>query len=431
MVTMDTSTTPPHLVKNTIGGVVGNILEWYDFAVFGYFASIIGAQFFPAEDQLASLINAFGVFAAGYLMRPLGGMIFGYIGDKLGRKKALRLSIIMMAIATTVLGLLPTHAQVGTLAAFLLVLLRLLQGISVGGELIGSISFITEIAPPERRGFFGSWTLFSAIGGVMLGSAVATITHSLLDQETLHRWGWRLPFLSGFLIGGFGLWMRKGLQESPEFERLQQSNDVERNPVKEAIRTMPTQILLVGGLVLLMGTGFYILFVWWPTYLTKIVTPTVDHALLVNTLSMLLMMLLIPFAGYISDKIGRVKTLGIATLFFVVASWPLFVLTDTATFTAALIAQLCFAVMMAFVQGPMAATMVEMFPVRNRFSGIAIGYNFSLALFGGTAPLVCTWLIEKTGDTAAPAYYLTGLAVLSLLALLILRSRKKNEYKTR
>ena len=163
---------PLHLKRNLIGGVVGNVLEWYDFAVFGYFAPIIGAQFFPSEDKLAALLNAFGVFAAGYMMRPLGGLLFGQIGDRVGRKRALQISVMMMAIPTTLLGLLPTYASVGVAASAGLVLLRLIQGVSVGGELIGSISFMTEIAPRERRGFYGSWTLFSAIVGVLLGSLV-------------------------------------------------------------------------------------------------------------------------------------------------------------------------------------------------------------------------------------------------------------------
>ena len=171
----------PHLKKNIFGGVVGNILEWYDFAVFGFFAPIIGSQFFPSDNPMAALIKTFGVFAAGYLMRPIGGIIFGHFGDKLGRKRALQLSVMMMAIPTTLIAFLPTHAQIGLLAPILLVLIRLIQGVSVGGELVGSISFITEIAPKNRRGFFGSFSVCSAVGGILLGSAVATISLFLLS----------------------------------------------------------------------------------------------------------------------------------------------------------------------------------------------------------------------------------------------------------
>jgi len=419
---IDDGNVPFHLKRNTIGGVIGNVLEWYDFAVFGYFAAIIGGQFFPAEDQFAALINAFGVFAAGYMMRPLGGMIFGHVGDRVGRKRALQISVLMMAIPTTLLGLLPTYASIGIAAPIGLVVLRLIQGISVGGELIGSISFITEIAPPKKRGFYGSWTLFSAVAGVLLGSLVATIMHLVFDPTTLAAWGWRLPFLAGFLIGGFGLWMRKGMVESPDFEKMEQAGEVSKSPVIEALRQHPGQILHVVALVTTMAGGFYMLFVWWPTYLNTIVDPPVPHALLVNTVAMVALTAMIPLAGIASDRWGRKSVLVVSQLAFVVVAYPLFVITDHGVMLAALACQLVFALLMAGVQGPMPATMVEMFPTKTRFSGVAIGYNISMALFGGTAPLVSTWLIRATGDIAAPAYYLIALAVVSMLAALALRA---------
>ncbi len=412
---------PIHLKRNTIGGVIGNVLEWYDFAVFGYFAPIIGAQFFPATDQLAALINAFGVFAAGYMMRPLGGLIFGQIGDRLGRKRALQLSVIMMAIPTTLLGLLPTYASVGIWASVGLVALRLVQGVSVGGELIGSISFITEIAPPKRRGLYGSWTLFSAVGGIMLGSFLATLMHVVFDAETLAAWAWRLPFLAGFVIGAFGLWMRKGMVESPDFERLEEAGEVAKSPVLEALKHHPRQIAHVAALVVMQGGGFYMLFVWWPTYMSQIIQPPIAHALLVNTIAMGVVVVLVPLGGLASDYLGRKRVLGFSLLGFLIVAYPLFVLTDHGQMLPALGAQLIFAVLMAGVFGPGPAAMVEMFPTRTRFSGIAIGYNVSLAIFGGTAPLVSTWLISRTGDIAAPAYYLMAMALISLVAVLLLR----------
>lgn len=419
-----------NLKKNTIGGVIGNILEWYDFAVFGYFAPIIGAQFFPSEDKLASIISAFGVFAAGYMMRPLGGVIFGYIGDRLGRKKALQISVAMMALPTVLLGCLPTYAQIGVTASVLLVMIRLIQGVSVGGELIGSISFISEIAPPNRRGLYGSWTLFSAISGVMLGSLIATILHKLLNDADMHTWGWRLPFLFGFVVAGFGIWMRKGLVESPDFEKQKNSGQLENNPVIEAIRTMYAKIFHVFALVLVMGGGFYMLFVWWPTYLTKIIPHPIPHAFTVNTISMLVLMMMIPVMGLLSDLWGRRAVLMLSTGALVVLSYPIFVLTNQGTLMGALIAQLLFAFFFSGIQGTMSATMVEMFPTRTRFSGIAIGYNFSLALFGGTAPLISTWLIDKTNhNILAPAYYLMAMALISFIAAIFVHGKGGGELK--
>ncbi len=412
-----------HLKRNAVGGVVGNVLEWYDFAVFGYFAPVIGAQFFPAQNRLAALINTFGVFAAGYLMRPIGGAIFGYIGDRLGRKRALELSVALMALPTTLLGCLPTHAQIGITASLLLVLLRLVQGVSVGGELVGSISFVTEIAPSGRRGFLGSLSFSSATTGILLGSAAATIVHGLSSPAFLQTWGWRLPFLGGCVVGGLGFWMRRGMEETGDFERAKRAGAVERNPVLEALRTMPGRILHLAAVVLVVGGGFYMLFVWWPTYLTQIIEPPVPHALMVNTISMLVLIVLVPAAGWLSDLMGRRAVLVAALGGLLVATYPLFVWTDHGAFGPALRAQVLFAVLMSGAMGPIAAVAVEMFPTRTRFSGIAVGYNLTMAVIGGTAPLVSTWIIVRTGNIAAPAYYLMLLVLVCLGASLLLPSR--------
>ncbi len=408
-----------HLRRNTIGGVIGNVLEWYDFAVFGFFAPVIGTQFFPSEDRFVSLLCAFGVFAGAYLVRPLGGMLFGHIGDLMGRKKALQVSVLMMAVSTTMMGLLPTHASIGVAAPVLLVLLRLVQGLSVGGELVGSISFITEIAPPGRRGLFGSLVLCSVTAGIMLGSAVAVAAHSFLDPAALEAWGWRIPFLAGFGMGVFALWMREGMVETPHFEQTRRDGDFSRNPVAEVIRVMPGRLFHVVALVVLEAGGFYMLFVWWPTFLTDILHPPVKHALLANMIAMLVLTALIPVAGWLSDRVDRGLVLGIASAGIAVAAYPLFLLTTHGSFAAVLAAQSIFAVLMSGVAGPLSSMMAEMFPTRVRFSGIAIAYNIPMALFGGTAPLVCTWLVIHTGSVFAPAYYLIGLAIITAIAAVV------------
>ncbi|MBF0528602.1 MAG: MFS transporter, partial [Deltaproteobacteria bacterium] len=255
------------LKKNMFGGVVGNVLEWYDFAIFGFLAPLIGEKFFPSNDPLDSLLSAFSVFAAAYLVRPLGGILFGYIGDQFGRQKALQLSVMMMAVPTFLIGLLPTHAEIGSLAPVILVLLRLAQGLSVGGEYVGSIAFVAETAPVEQRGYFSSWTFSSCYGGMMLGSLSAVSLNAILGPQAMANWGWRLPFLSGIIIGIVGLWMRKELTETPVFEKMKAEGTIGGNPLAEAVRLVPERIFHASMLVILVGGGFYLLFIWWPTLL--------------------------------------------------------------------------------------------------------------------------------------------------------------------
>ena len=404
------------LRRNTLGGVAGNILEWYDFAVFGYLAPVIGTQFFPSDDRLACTLKAFAVFAVGYFMRPLGGVLFGHFGDRFGRKRALVLSVMAMAVPTVMLGVLPTYAQWGVAATVLLVVLRLVQGIVIGGEYVGSVSFMTEIAPSNRRGLWGSLTSCSVSCGLMLGSAIAASAHYVLDPEEMTAWGWRIPFLLGILVGLLGLWLRVGLVETEEFEQIKRDGDIQKHPLMDAIRSNRESVLRLLGLLMLYGAGYYALFVWWPTYLTNFVTPPIPHAFLVNTISILVLMVLTPVAGLASDFFGRRTVLVGSLLGILFASYPLTAWTDHGSFLPALTSQVIFAVIMSANLGPMSATMAEMFPTRNRYSGIAFAYNITLGVVGGTAPLVCTWITSFTGDLAAPAYYLMLLACISLVA---------------
>ena len=337
--------------RTAFAGGIGNLLEWYDFAVFGYFAPYISTQFFPADDPVAGLINTFGVFAAGYLMRPIGGVFFGQIGDHLGRARALRLSIFLMAVPTTLMAFLPTHAEVGTLAPALLVLLRLAQGLSIGGEFIGSCCYLVEAAPPGRRGLFGSWSVLGTVAGMLLGSAVATVMQGLLSPEQIHAWGWRLPFLGGILVGIVGWRMRKGIEETPEFVRLQGTGRLETRPGLQALREMPLRILQIAGMVLLLGAGIYTLFVWMPTYLTHFVKPPVPHALLINTLCMIVLIAMMPVAGFMADRFGYKVVLALATLVTGVVVYPLFAWIDSGGAIATSVALTIFAVTNGFIQG--------------------------------------------------------------------------------
>jgi MFS transporter, MHS family, proline/betaine transporter len=413
------------LTRTVVAGAVGNMLEWYDFGLFGFFAPLIARQFFPAEGQLTSLLETFGVFATGFLMRPLGGLLFGYVGDRLGRKRALELSVLLMAGSTTLLGILPTHAQIGLAAPLLLTLTRLLQGLSVGGEYVGSMSFLTEHAPPARRGFLGSWSSFSVVLGSLAGSGVAALCTGLLSEEQLSAWGWRLPFLSGLVIGAVGLWLRLGVEESPSFLKIQKADGLARNPIVEAVRNDFGAIVTTLGLSPLTSVGFYLPFVWLPTWLAHINQPALPEgqALMANTIALLVLLFLTPLAALVSDRVGRRPMFVAGALGYVLLSYPAFLLMTGGTFWRALMGGLVFAACSSLFSGCMAATMVELFPTRTRYSGIAIGYNVGQTLLGGTAPFIATALIHVTQDKLAPAIYLIGAALVAGVASLFIKSR--------
>jgi MFS transporter, MHS family, proline/betaine transporter len=413
------------LTRTVAAGAVGNVLEWYDFGLFGYFAPVIAKQFLPLEDPVASLLGAFGVFATGFLMRPLGGLVFGYIGDRMGRKLALELSVLLMAGSTTILGFLPSYSAIGLFAPFLLTLIRMLQGLSVGGEYIGSMSFLAEHAPPGRRAFLGSWTSFTVALGSLLGSGVAAMTMSLLSESQLNSWGWRVPFLSGLAIGVIGFWLRLGVKESPSFETLKQQGGVARNPIAETLRNDGGAILTTLGLSAISSVGFYIPFVWLPTWLSQINKPPLAEnlALLVNTLGLVLLIALTPLSALASDKVGRRPMFLASSTGYIVLSYPIFLLMRSGNFSSALLGGLSFALINGFLSGCLGATLVELFPTRTRYTGVAIGYNVGQALLGGTAPLIATMLIRVTGNPISPAFYLVCAGATAFTASLFIKPR--------
>ncbi len=416
---------PVSLTRTALAGAVGNVLEWYDFGLFGFFAPVIGRLFMPPEGNLIPLLETYGVFATGFLARPVGGVLFGYIGDRMGRKRALELSVLLMAAATALMGLLPTHASLGVAAPLLLTLLRLLQGLSVGGEYIGSMSFLSEHAPAGRRAFLGSWSSFSVILGSLLGSGIAALCTGLLAEPQLQSWGWRVPFLGGILIGLVGFWLRLGVEESPSFLKVRQAGKLSANPVTEAVCNEWGAILTTLALTGISSVGFYLPFVWLPTWLARIKHPPLpeSQALAANTISLLLLLVLTPFTALLSDRIGRKPMYLASSIGYALLTYPLFVLMAGGGFASAVLGGMVFAAVNGIYSGCMAATMVELFPTRTRYTGVAIGYNLGQAVLGGTAPLVGTALIERTGNALAPTYYLIACALIAAAASLFIPVR--------
>ncbi len=407
--------------------MVGNGLEWYDYALYGHFAAIISTLYFPSESVYVSMIATFGVFAAGFLMRPFGAIFFGYIGDRYGRKTALSLAILMMAIPTGCIGILPTHAQIGIWAPILLTLIRLLQGLSLGGEFSGAITFVAEHAPPSRRGFYACSAMFSAAVGILCGSLIGTLLAQVMSPEDLQNWGWRIPFVLGLMIGLVGMYIRTQLDESPEYEKAKAEGKLSKTPLKTALRKHPVEMLQAIGIYLTVTVPFYTLVVFLNTFVTKMLGYSVRDALLMNTAAMLVLIATIPLFGYLSDKVGRKPILVVSAIGFVVLSYPLFWLLTQGGFYGALCAQMVFAALVGIYVAPIPAMLVEMFPTSVRYTGMSLAYNLSATVFGGTTPIVATWLVQRTGSNISVSFYIILCAVITLITLYFF----KDKYKAR
>ncbi|WP_297455223.1 MFS transporter [Persephonella sp.] len=415
--------------KTLFAGMIGNVLEWYDFVVYGFLAVIIGELFFPSSDPMVSLLKSFGVFAVGFVMRPVGAILFGHIGDKYGRKKALTISIIMMALSTTAIGLLPTYAQIGILAPTLLVLLKLLQGLSVGGEYTTSVSFIVEHAPQDKRGLFGSVGILGAVVGILLGSASGAIVTKILSEQALYAWGWRILFFTGVLLGIVGYYVRKNIDETPKFMELEYEELIDKNPVLDVFKKAYKEFMKTFALSTFQAVGFYTIFVYIANHLAVFVKFPKSTALTINTISMIILAVLIPFFGWLSDKIGRKPIILVSTGLTIILAYPLFKFISSGSVENALIGQILFAIVVAGFMSILPTTLVEIFPTQIRNSGYSIGYNLPFAIFGGTAPLIATYLIKVTGNINSPAFYLIFAATIAFLAGITLKETAKEPLK--
>jgi len=398
--------------------VIGNVLEWYDFAVYGFFAPILATQFFPSGDRVVSLLAAFAALAIGFLMRPVGAVLFGYIGDRYGRARALFLSIAMMAIPTVAMGLLPTYATLGVAASFLIVLLRMFQGMAVGGEFTASIVFLAENSPARRRGFFASFAMFGATFGTMLGSAVGGLLTRLLTAEQLASWGWRAAFVLGLSVAIVGIVLVRSMRDSP-------ARTPSISPLVLAFRDHRLEVLRVFALNMGTATTYYTLFVYAATWVGEKTPIGRAAALDITTSSILTFLVVLPVAAWVSDRVGRklVMLCGMTGCF--VLAYPLVAAMHGTSALAIAPAQMTFAALLAVSMAPIPSAMSEMFPHAVRVSAVSVGYGLAYALFGGTAPLVAVWLIARTGSDVAFAWYIVAVTAVSTATALGLRDRSR------
>lgn len=418
----------PSMFKAVFAGSIGNALEWFDYGLYGYFASIISSQFFASQDPVTALMLAFIVFGVGFVMRPIGGLIFGHYADRVGRRNVLTWTVMLMGLSTFVVGILPTYAQVGVLAPILLAVCRLLQGISTGGEWGSCMSFLAEYATPYNRGFIVSWSQFSIAVGLLLGSGSGAVLSSLLSPEDMNAWGWRLPFLSGILIAFYGLYIRRKIDETPVFKGCEDAQTLVQTPLKTVLKHHKRETILSFGIVIGWTISYWIIMAYMPTYISKVLKFPLSVGLSFNTFLIIVFMLAIPFTGMLADRIGRKPVMLGSVLGLIVLGYPVFYLMSTTESPAMfLLGLVVLAVLEAMLCGGATVYMTEIFPTHIRCSAIAIGYNIAVACFGGTAPFVSTWLISVTGSNLAPTYYLIAGALVTLLVLVFLAEETYNQ----
>jgi len=418
------ATRPGQSRRALLAGSVGNLIEWYEFGVYGYFATVIAAQFFtPAGgSEVEGLVKAYASFALAFFFRPVGAALFGRLADRIGRRPVLILVIALMTGATTLIGALPTYAAVGALAPWLLTFLRVVQGLSAGGEFGGAVSVMTEFAPPGRRGLYGSWQSFTVALGLLGGAGVAALLATVLSAEQLGEWGWRLPFLMTLPLGLGALWLRLRLDETPAFEAESSVEAAQSPPAREIARA----VALGAGRVMGWAAAGYTFLVVLPSYLQSTLNASFQQALIATVLANLGFAATIIPAGLLSDRVGRRAVMLPGALLVVVLAVPLLnLLQDTGVSNSVKGAAVCGAgAVVGLMAGPGPAMLAEMFPTSVRCTGLGLAYALSNAVFSGCAGLVITETVKRTGNVDIPAYYAAATCTLSALALSLAPTRQ-------
>ncbi|MDF1684759.1 MAG: MFS transporter [Legionellaceae bacterium] len=413
-------TSSDNSTKAMLVGILGTTLQWYDFAIFGYFAPIIAATYFPHDNPIAALLQVFGVFAVGYLLAPMGSMIFGYIGDRYGRKRALTLSILAMAIPTSMIGLLPGYKTIGIAAPILITLLRVAQGFVASSEFTGSAVFLVEHAKPENKAFYGSLTSSAYSAGVIL----AGLMTSLLTASFMPGWAWRLGFALALVAGVVIFYLRRRVSETPVYQKIDH-NKKPKYPFLTALKDVPYAVIGVIGLAWLVGVVTFGTYVFTASYLHSYLNFSLSSATLMITLALAVDALLEPFMAILADRIGHLRVLITGMLLILFLSFPVFYLLASGQMLYVILGMVLMSVLIAIAFAPINAYMVSLFPEVCRYSGFGVSFHIGISLFGSTAPLVLMWVVNKTNNFTAPAYYYMLVALIGLGSLIICETGRR------
>lgn len=412
------SVTPQRRRRAFLGAVTGHLIEWYDYGVYGFLAVYIGQLFFPATGA-SQLLSSFAVFALSFFVRPLGGLFFGPMADRIGRKQTLLVVMLMMFVSTFAIGVLPTYASIGIAAPLLLVLIRCIQGFSAGGEIGTTTAFIAEYAGPDRRGYSTSWLMVTAVLGLLVGGVVANGLTVLLGDDAMLAWGWRIPFLVAGPLGLVALYIRLKLEDSPEFQALAERGEQSGAPIREAL-TWKRAIALIFCIITLHASLFYLVLTYASTYISTALDFSNDARLLLVLAAAGVTAVVMPFGGMFTDRFGRKHfLLGVAVAASASLVW-MFQTAHGATPAEFAAPLLSVAACLGLYASSTYGLMCDLLPTRVRATGISLAYNIPVAVFGGTAPLISAWLLDRTGDSASPMYFYLATAAVSVTALVAL-----------
>lgn len=425
------------LKKAITAAALGNAMEWFDFGVYGFVAFALGQVFFPGADPGIQMIAALATFSVPFLVRPLGGLFFGALGDKFGRQKVLSVTIIIMSVSTFCIGLIPGYATIGIWAPILLLLAKLAQGFSVGGEYTGAAIFVAEYSPDRKRGFLGSWLDFGSIAGFILGAGVVVLISSIVGDANFLEWGWRIPFFIAAPLGLIGIYLRHALEETPTFQQHVDKIDSDSRkdiaePPKVSFREILTKqwrpLIICVGMVIATNVTYYMLLTYMPSYLSHSLHYSEDHGVLIIIAIMVGMLFVQPFMGMLSDRFGRKPFVIIGSIGLFILAIPCFILINSDVIGLIFLGLLILAVLLNCFIGVMASTLPAMFPTHIRYSALAIAFNVSV-LIAGLTPTIVAWLVEATNNLYMPAYYLMVISVIGLVTGIFMKETANRPLK--